>query len=101
MTDAQMAALIAVLKEIAVERPYTITGAADWGMLLVVGGLLVAAVGAMWLDLKNTITNQKIDSTKENERLRTELNERIDTLWKAHEDCQRDCCPRGKTRPEN
>ena len=67
---------------------YTLTGAQDWPILLVVGALLVAMISFMWVDLKATFKDHKSDNAKE-----------IDTLWSETrairlemKECKEKCC---------
>jgi len=67
---------------------YTLTGAQDWPILLVVGALLVAMISFMWVDLKATFKDHKADNKDE-----------IDTLWnetrsirQEMKECKEKCC---------
>lgn len=84
MTPDQFTQLLTLLEKIA-SRQYTITGASDWPILLVIGGITLALIGAMWTDLRNNIKEQK-----------TENKEERTLIWRAMKDCQDDCCPRSK-----
>lgn len=84
-------------------RPYTITQAADWPILVVVGGGLVALIAVMWHDLKGTMRDGKEEMKGIRAEWKGDLlqhkeeNEKsLDLLWQAHRDCQADCCPRKK-----
>ena len=87
MDPAQINKIVSALEKIASapSAVYTITGAADWPLLVVLGGAVVALICFMWADLRSTM--------KEN---RTDAKTDIDTLWKAMRECQDDCCPRRK-----
>lgn len=80
MTPDQFQQLLLVLQKIA-DKPYTLTGAADWPMLMALGAMISALIGAMWIDLRGNNKDNKDEHGK---------------LWKAMADCQDDCCPRGK-----
>jgi hypothetical protein len=84
MTADQFNLLLAALARLT-EKPYTLTGAADWPILMVVGGALIAVISFMWVDLRSKIDGNKTDNEKSH-----------DTLWLALRDCQHDCCPRKK-----
>lgn len=65
LTPGQVEHLLRLLETIA-NRKYTLTGAADWQILQVVGGglvaLLFAFIAVMWADIKGTIKSNKQDS---------------------------------------
>lgn len=79
MAPEQFQQLLVVLQKIA-DKPYTLTGAADWPMLMAMGGMVSALVLLMWCDLRGQMGENK----KEHAR-----------IWQAQADCQDDCCPRG------
>lgn len=79
MTPDQFQQLLSVLQKIA-DKQYTLTGAADWPMLVAMGGLITGLIGFMWLDLRGKLVDNKTEHEK---------------LWRAMADCQDDCCPRG------
>ena len=67
---------------------YTLTGAQDWPILLVVGALVVGMLSFMWVDLKSAFKDHKSANTKE-----------IDTLWNETrairlemKECKEKCC---------
>jgi len=96
MTPEQIQQIIAALRDIATMKPYTITGAADWPLLLVVGGILVAVLGAMWVDLRSTMREGRCEWQKAVNEHGDELDKQVSILWQSMRDCQADCCPRGK-----
>lgn len=81
MTPDQFRELLQVLERIA-SKQYTITGAADWPILLVLGGLLVSVLGFMWHDLRGQLRDHKDDNEKD-----------IDLIWEQQRRCQDKCCP--------
>ena len=86
MTPEQIQEIIAALKAIASgPKGYTLTGAADWPLLIIVGAGLVVLLGMMWADLRANIRDN-----------RSEWKGEATTIWAAMKDCQDDCCPRGK-----
>ena len=124
MTPDQLQQIIAALKEIAAQsKSYTLTGASDWPLLVVVGGILMALlgvmagmIGLMWADLRNNIREGKAEWQAAVEKHEQELDEKcaanaqlmrdvearikgeITTIWQVVTDCQSDCCPRGGGR---
>ena len=87
MDQEQVQQVIAALKEISIgtTKSYTLTGAADWPLLVIVGGTVVALICFMWADLRASIRDG-----------RTEWKTEIDRVWQAMRECQDDCCPRGQ-----
>ena len=91
-----LASLAKIAGELSVRQQYTLTGAADWPILIVIGGILISLAAFMWVDLKSTIREHRGE-------LREELTKHIndderdhEKIWKAFGDCQSDCCPRDK-----
>ncbi len=95
MTPEQFNALINVLgklqSELAAQGKYTITGAADWPLLTVVGGAVVALVVFMWLDLKAAIKEGRNE-------WKAELAKEVNLLWsetrkirEEHKECYEKC----------
>lgn len=88
MNPEQFSQLLKLLEKIA-DRPFTITQATDWPMVYVFLGMFVAAMGLFWRDvgrkfdeMKLALKDYKIDDEKNH-----------DMIWKAMQDCQKDCCP--------
>lgn len=97
-------------------RKYTLTGAADWQMLYIIGGAVIALLVYIWYknDKSNAAVCHKMDSiqnvlTTLGSSLRVEwrsdlekheqhAKEEINILWKEIHDCQDTCCPRGGRR---
>lgn len=107
MTPDQFEKLLSVLERVSVKQPYTITGAADWPLLLVLGGLIVAVIAFMWRDLKagyaadkaerqREFTMHKDESREQLSEHKQENKEQFDYVWTAIRDCQHECCPRKK-----
>lgn len=86
LTPEQFQQLLALAQRLSEPRLYTLTGAQDWPMLVVMAGMVIALIGLMWADLRSKLTANDQDHAK---------------LWRAHEDCQADCCPRGVRRYAN
>jgi len=82
MTTEQFSRLITAIESL-VNKQYTISGAADWPMLIAIGSLLIAVIGFMWIDLRSKLDAGRNDTRKE-----------FDAIWQAMKDCQDDCCPR-------
>ena len=104
MTPDQIAKLLELLSRIAdalaSPRPYTLTGASDWPILLVVSGILALMIGLigalirlMWADLRANMREDRgewkdaVAEVKKDERVEHDL------LWSALRDCQGECCP--------
>ena len=90
MDPKQFEQLLVVLGKLS-EKQYTLTGAADWPMLVIcggcLGGMLVALICFMWKDLSGKIDGYKTDNEKSH-----------DLIWKSQQECQKECCPRGKEK---
>lgn len=113
MSPEQFKLLLDTLRELS-SRPYTITGAADWGMFMallsLIGALIMLNIGLVvysWHDLKGSvaksITEHEAELDKkcaENAQALRDLENRqtkaVDTIWEAMKTCQDDCCPRRK-----
>lgn len=104
MTPEQTAKLLELLSKIAdalsVPKVYTLTGAADWPLLIVVSGiiaLMIAMIGGlikyMWVDLRIGLRDNKVEWKAVITELKQEEKEEHDLLWSAIRDCQSDCCP--------
>ena len=95
MNPEQFSQFLAVFSKL-VDRPYTLTGAADWPILAAMATVLVTVIAWMWIDLKATIRDGRSEWKTELATFKTEHDKEHDRLWQAHRDCQIDCCPRGK-----
>lgn len=93
MTHEQFIQLLAVLKQLA-EKPYTISGASDWPMLITIGGLLMLVIAAMWADLRSKLTDHRALSSAELKEFKGVNEKEHDIIWEAMRACQDDCCPR-------
>lgn len=86
MTPEQITRLLDVLERIASKsQSYTLTGAADWPLLLAIGFVVMALVGFMWRDLRETMQSNKVSAEKD-----------IDNIWNGMRDCKADCCDRAR-----
>ena len=90
LSPDQFSQLLTVLKSLSTAPgQYTITGAADWPMLLVLCGFfgtaLTGLICFMWHDLGKRFDGYEVANEKSHE-----------AMWKSQKDCQDDCCPRGK-----
>lgn len=89
LSASQFDQLLTVLKSLAPSNHYTITGAADWPMVIVLcgvfGSVIVGLICFMWHDLGRRFDGYEAANEKMHE-----------SLWNAQKDCQDDCCPRGK-----
>lgn len=95
MTPEQFARLLDLIEKVA-DRQYTITGAADWQILVIIGGILVTLLGFMWVDLRTTIKEHRGEWRVEMDKHKAESEKAIDQVWDAIHSCQSDCCPREK-----
>ncbi|MDD3814445.1 MAG: hypothetical protein PHZ02_07340 [Desulfocapsaceae bacterium] len=92
MNTDQFNQLLLLLGKIA-DKQYTITGATDWPMVYVLGGIFVIVFGGMWVDLRGTIKNNK-DEWKSALIAHEQAEEKqFDHVWRSQRDCQSDCCP--------
>lgn len=99
LTPEQIKMLLDVLNKIAAnlsDKNYTITGAADWPILLVLGGLILSMVAFMWRDLRSVLKESKEDWREKLAEHKVENEKNFDLIWAAHRDCERECCPRRK-----
>lgn len=95
MSPEQFNQLLAVLTKLA-DRTYTLTQAADWPILAIMAGLLLAVISRMWVDLKATIREGRREGKNELAEFKAEHEKEHSRIWQAHRDCQVDCCVRGK-----
>ena len=89
MTSEQFAQLLKAISD----RPYTLTGAADWPLLVVLGVGLVGLIGLMWNDLKDTIRNHRGEWQIALNQYKEEHKQEHDHIWTSMEKCKDDCCP--------
>ena len=113
MSPEQFQQVLALFKEISL-RPYTITGAADWPLLVALMAIITGLIGVMWADLRKSMAAGESRYQRVVDAHSTEIDEKCaanavlmrdiethhtkitDALWQAMRDCQADCCPRGK-----
>lgn len=88
MSPEQFNIFMSLLERLA-NRSYTLTDAADWPVLIVVGTALVGLICFMWLDLRSVVKDNKIEAKKD-----------IETLWNALRTCQNNGCPNGRNGRE-
>jgi len=100
MNPDQVNQLLTTLSEIAkalsTTKSYTITGAADWPILYVVGGGFAALALAAWYDLRSLVMKNQADGKSDLIAHKAENKDEHKAIWDAMKDCQSDCCPRGK-----
>ena len=106
MTTEQFTSLIGILKQLA-DQQYTITGAADWPILLMMCGVLgtlMLTIGGMvaymWKDIKATIKENRSEWRVELDKEEIERKRQDDMIWSHIRECQEDCCPRGGKRSD-
>ena len=92
MTHEDFLQLLTVLTKLA-DRQYTISGASDWPILLVVGGILLTAIAMMWSDLKTSMKESKQDWQDDLRSHKEDDSKAHDAVWSAMRDCKDDCCP--------
>jgi hypothetical protein len=100
MTTEHIQQLLLLLSKIA-DKPYTITGAADWPILAVVGGILLAVIGAMWADLRAAMKEGREEWRQQLNEVEAKNDRAHDLVWEAMRDCQSDCCPRKRGRKDD
>ena len=97
MTPEQLERIVHALEKLATKnQPYTITGAADWPILVALGFILVSLIGFMWRDLRGYIKDNRSDWKEALTEHKSESKKENDIIWAAMRDCQSDCCPRVK-----
>ena len=104
MTSEQIAQLLKLIERIA-DRPFTITQAADWPMVVIFLTVFCACIGLFWRDVgmridavKEIVKETKATDCREHEALKKEFERGDQLIWDAMKDCQADCCPRGGGR---
>jgi len=85
MTPDQFIQLLNLLEKIASKR-LVITDAADWPILVVVGGALACVIGLMWRGLSSQITSLTVD-IKDN---RSKNERGHEALWAEIRQCRKD-----------
>lgn len=101
MTQEQISQILRLLEQIA-NRPFTITQATDWPMVVVFFGIFGIAIGLFWRDVgmridavKEKINEFKNDDCRAHDLIKAEFEKADGIIWAAMRDCQADCCPRG------
>lgn len=93
MTDQQFIQLIALLEKV-INKQFTITGAADWPLLVVLGGLIATLVSTlvclMWRDLKGSISSLKMDFKEELKAYKEDNDKSHDIIWAEIKRIERD-----------
>jgi len=89
------ATLDKISDKVGAPQTYTLTGAADWPLLMAVGGLLLAAICAMWADLRGAMRDSRTDWKTELAQYKKENEKDINALWDEHRRCkqERKCPP--------
>lgn len=99
MTAEQITLLLSYLEKIATKLTapptYTITGAADWPVILVGGAAFAAILGVMWRDIRQLLLTLQRDGKTSLEKHATENKADFIKLWDELRACQRSDCPRG------
>ena len=95
MTDIQIEHALKLLEKIVEQaNHYTLTGAADWPLLVAIGGILIGLLAWMWAHLHATIQQHRDDLRTMLTELKQDGQQQARVLWKALEECQNQCCPR-------
>jgi hypothetical protein len=97
MTPEQFERLIKLIEKMS-SPSYTITGAQDWPILVVVGAILLAAIALMWADLKSLIKDNKIEWKDQLTAHVKENTNDLDDTWEEIRRCQANCCDFGGRR---
>lgn len=90
MTPDQINQLLMSLDKISenmgsmVGQQYTLTGAADWPILVALGGLITALVAFMWVDLRSTIREHRSEQ-------KNAMEKEINIVWGEMRRMQREC----------
>ena len=103
ITPDQFQQILQLLGKIA-DKQYAITGATDWQMLFVLGGVFVLIFSGAWADLrgslKGIVLEMKASLGKAEAEWKSALREheaaeekQFDHVWNSQRDCQKDCCP--------
>lgn len=116
MTDSQFNEIMTLGKTLCdslahvITAKYSLSEATDWPLLLILGGIVVALIGIMWKDLKDTIKSDKTEWKEGLSCLKAELKEAIsilksetkgelDLLWDESrrmkdemKECKEKCC---------
>ena len=94
MPNDQFEELIQAVDRLSAMRTYTLAGAADWYMLVSLGGFIVVLLIYIWQDLKKGLSEDRVLLFNQVARETVEREKQIDILWKYIRDCQNECCPR-------
>lgn len=76
------------------DKPYSISGASDWAMLVALGVVIMATIGFGGKWIIYSISKDITTLSSALIRHQTEDTNDHNRIWAAHEDCQRECCPR-------
>lgn len=96
MTDPQFTQLLGALGAIAANSKgvYTLVGAADFPILVLLLGTLMGFVNYVWRDLRSEIRGRRAEDLDKCKDCKAERTKATDDLWQAMKDCQDDCCPK-------
>lgn len=78
MTPEQFNQFINKLGMIVDQQPYTITGAADWPILLTGGSIVFILGGIMWKDLRNTLASNTKSLSKDISDLKSDMTSKFE-----------------------
>jgi len=72
----------------APQDEFALTEAKDWKMLAAIGTILLAMISGMWIDLKSTIKDNRIELRQEIAEHKSDTKREQEKLWSAIEDCR-------------
>lgn len=79
MNNDQFMELIKIFEKIS-NKSFTITSAADWPIVAILGGTIAALVVFMWKDLRTTVTDSIKELSTELKEHKNEFNTKIKEL---------------------
>lgn len=92
MTQEQFSLFLAAITKLGeVKTAYTITGAADWPILVALAAILFAMIGYMWHDLKNSLKGLTEETSRVERESRDFAEKEDNKIWAAMRECQAEC----------
>lgn len=87
-----IAELTKALHPLAKPPVYTLTGASDWPLLMAMGGILLAVLGFMWVDLRNTFKDHVGKNEKDLQELWNQFRTHEKYVEQEFKECKEKCC---------